>query len=470
MENTFNIKPKYGLWINGEEVESHSGKYFDVNDPSNGNFITKVAEGDEIDIDRAVKNCREAFEDGRWSNMTPRERCRILMKAAQILRDRLDYIIELEVRSTGRAIREMKAQLPRIPEWLEYFGALSQTCEGGVTNVQGPLFNYYKYIPLGVCGLITPWNHPLLIAVKKVAPAIAAGNCVVVKPSELAPVTVIELARILGEAGVPPGVINVVTGFGSTAGKALSEHTGIDKLDITGGTPTGRIVCSNAGKNLIPVTAELGGKAPLIVFEDSDIDEAVNAAAFAAFIATGQTCVAATRLLVHESILDKVKEKFVLKAKSIRMGPPMDLSTQLGPVISKSQRDRIIDFVERANKEGATILYGGDIPSDESLKSGFYYMPTLISNVTPDMNVVKEEVFGPVVVILSFKDEEEAIKLANDSPYGLGAAIWTKDIKRAHRVIGKIRAGIIWVNDYHKNDPSSPWGGMKGNLIKKKIG
>jgi len=378
-----------------------------------------------------------------------------------------------------------------------------QTVEGGVTPFAGDFLNYYRRIPLGVVGQITPWNHPLLIAMKKIAPALAAGNSIVVKPSELAPVAVIELGRILSEvsifqfkfccpclnirdmqAGVPPGVVNIVPGFGATAGKALAEHPKLAKVDVTGGTVTGRAIAAAAGRNLIPVTAELGGKAPMIVFDDTDVDDAVNAAAFATFIATGQTCIAATRLLVHERIIEDFKVRFCvlfhlvlatlltakttqakLKAKleGLKLGDPMDPSTQIGPVISPLQLKRVEDFVEGALKEGATILCGGARPTNlpDSLKAGNYYLPTVIVDVKPDMNVVREEVFGPVTVVLPFKDEQEAIRLCNDSPYGLAAGIFTNDVKRAHRVARQLRVGIIWINDWHKNDPSSPWGGMK---------
>eukprot|EP01101_Sappina_pedata_P005416 TRINITY_DN2471_c0_g1_i2.p1 TRINITY_DN2471_c0_g1~~TRINITY_DN2471_c0_g1_i2.p1 ORF type:complete len:410 (+),score=147.06 TRINITY_DN2471_c0_g1_i2:53-1282(+) len=341
MTSSLADKKIFGLWINGAERPSISGRTIPIEDPSTTEIFGHVAEAAEEDVKLAIKNADEVFQSGIWSQSNPKDRANVLFAAARILRERLNEIIDIEVRSIGRPIREMKAQITRLPEWLEYFGSLCMTFEGGVTGFTGNFLNYYRRVPLGVVGQITPWNHPLLIAVKKAAPAIAAGNSVVIKPSELAPISVLVLGEIFSQAGLPAGVLNVVPGYGATAGRALSESPLICKIDLTGGTPTGRIVGASAGRNLAAVTSELGGKAPFIVFDDADLIGSVNMAAFAAFIATGQTCVAATRILVHKSVFAKFQELFVEKIKAIRVGDPKDACCQLGPLISKDQRDRV---------------------------------------------------------------------------------------------------------------------------------
>eukprot|EP00742_Colponemidia_sp_Colp-10_P004301 GILJ01004588.1.p1 GENE.GILJ01004588.1~~GILJ01004588.1.p1 ORF type:complete len:460 (-),score=62.85 GILJ01004588.1:52-1248(-) len=364
----------------------------------------------------------------------------------------------------------MNAQLGRLPEWLEYFGSLIRTQEGSVPPFFGPYVNYVRRIPLGVVGQITPWNHPLLIAIKKISPALAAGNSIVVKPSELAPAAVIEFAKILTEAGLPNGVLNVVTGLGAVSGKALAEHPNLAKIDLTGGTETGRAVAAAAGKNLVSVIAELGGKAPVIVFEDADIEQAINGAAFATFIASGQTCVMGARLLIHKSIYSKFMDQYLRKVKSIRVGPPSDPTTQMGPVVSKSQLNRVEHFMRIAEQEGAKVLFGGKRATGSHLNpNGFYFEPTVLE-VTPTMTVAREEIFGPVVVTMPFEDESDAIRLANDSPYGLAASVWTQNIKRGHRVAESLDVGLVWLNDHHRNDPSSPWGGMKDSGMGRENG
>ncbi|GAB9465895.1 Betaine aldehyde dehydrogenase [Globisporangium polare] len=461
-------RKEYGLFIDGKQIPSSvAGSRMAVENPATTKPLAWIAEATKEDVELAVASGRAAFESGVWSRASTTERSRVLHDIAAALRARIPEFAEKESLQTGRPIREMRAQLTRIPEWFEYFAALIRTSEGTVPPFSGAYVNYVQRVPLGVVGQITPWNHPLLIAVKKIAPALAAGNSVVVKPSELAPITVVELAELCHNAGLPAGVLNCVPGLGGVAGAALVSNSSIKKIDFTGGTATGRAVAAAAGHNLASSTMELGGKAPLVIFDDVDIEEVVNGAAFACFIASGQTCVTGARLIVHEKIFDEFVDRLVAKVRSIRLGDPMSDSTQMGTVISKEHLLRIHGMVERAKAQGATVRCGGK--RAEGLE-GYFYEPTVLSNVTPDMEIVKEEVFGPVVSAYSFKDEAEAIQLANDSQYGLGAAVWTTDIKRAHRVAHYLDAGIIWLNDHHRNDPSSPWGGMKNSGIGRENG
>jgi acyl-CoA reductase-like NAD-dependent aldehyde dehydrogenase len=449
--------------IDGQEVAARDGATFAVTNPYTGEHIYDVASGTAEDVDRAMVAARAAFDDGRWRSIPARERARVLNKAAALLAERIDEYARIETLQIGRTLREMRAQLKRLPEWLEYFGAVAQTSEGSSPDFGADHLNVVRRVPLGVVGIITPWNHPLLITMKKVSVALAAGNSLVIKPSELGPVVPVLFARLLEEAGVPAGVVNVVTGLGRTAGKALSEHPGLAKIDVTGGTETGRTIAAIAGRSLIPITAELGGKAPVLIFDDVDVDRAVAGALFASFIATGQTCVQGARILVARSIYEPVVAALAERTKALRLGDPLDLETQIGPLVSQAQREKAADAVDRARAQGARVLAGGRIPEGEAFARGWFYEPTLIADVTPEHDLWYEEVFGPVTFVTAFDDEDDAIRQANDSEFGLAASVWTQNIGRALRVSERLEIGIVWVNDHHRIDPASPWGGFKAS-------
>jgi len=467
--NKYRIKDYYGFWLNGEERDTVNS--MEVENPATGEIISRVASCSKEDVNEAVASSSKAF--ALWSKMHASERGRILNKAAAIMRDRIDSLAEMETLQTGRCLREYKAQLSRVPEWLEYHAALGLTMEG-----QSPPFTdedhlaYVKRVPLGVCALITPWNHPLLIANKKISVALAAGNTVVVKPPSPAPCSVIELARILTDAGAPPGVINVVPGAGRDTGPPLITHKDIVKVDLTGGTETGYTIGEMAGRNAKHYCAELGGNAPVVVFDDCDIEQAINGVAFAAFVASGQTCVSGKRVLIQRGVYEEIVNGLVNKANSILLGNPMNMDTQMGPIVSRSQWELVSSQVQAGVNEGAVIIAGGKKPSLErcSLIDGHFYEPTILADVKPEMSCFQDEIFGPVITVMPFEDENEALKLANDSRFGLGCSIWTKDIGKAHRVARDTRAGVIWINAHHRNSPDTPWGGFKESGIGRENG
>lgn len=455
---------KIDMFINGQNSPAGTGRYFPVINPFTKEVVAEVAEGDESDVERAVEAAVHAFQHTDWAE-NKEYRYQVLNRLASLLREALPELVELESMMTGRPIREMKAQLARLPEWYEYFASVLKTLEDTVPPFGGQYVNYTKRIPLGVVALVTPWNHPLLILTKKLAPALAAGNAVVVKPSENTPVTTFFLAEIAKEAGVPDGILNIVQGFGAVVGKALCSHPKLEKIDLTGGTETGRHVAAAAGYNLAKVSAELGGKASVLVLPDADLKEAVNGATFAAFIAAGQTCVQGARILVHASMYDTFVEKFIAKTRSLVVGDPKKQETDIGPVISEKQFKRILEYVQIGIEEGATLAYGGKVPEEGEFKTGFYIEPAIFTDVDHSMRIAQEEIFGPVTCVMKYNSMEELIALANGTDMGLAMSIWSNDIRKAHGLAERLEAGIVWINDHHRIDPSSPWGGFKSSGI-----
>lgn len=448
-------------FIDGEFRRSTSAARFEIRSPASGELIGTAPDGTAQDIATAAAAAKRAVRSGVWSGLDPLERGHILRRVAEALADRLDLFATLDASVTGRPIREMRAQLSRLPEWFHHFAGIARGLEGSVPPFKGDYLNYTQISPLGVVGLITSWNHPLLIMIKKLSVALAAGNAVIVKPSELAPLSPLLFAGVATEAGLPRGVLNVVSGGGATVGRALCEAPEIAKLDLTGGTETGKVVARLAAERLIPATMELGGKAPVILFEDTPLEEAAAGATFASFIASGQTCVSGARILVHAPIYEAFLERFVERANRLRLGHPLSDDSQMGPLISERQMQRALGYIESARKEGGRIVAGGRPASlPAPLDKGYFLEPTIIADARPDMTVVREEIFGPVVCVMPFADEAEALKLANDHQFGLGASVWTRDIGRAHRVARDLNAGIVWINDHHKNDPASIWGGF----------
>ncbi|PLR79801.1 aldehyde dehydrogenase [Bacillus canaveralius] len=451
---------KINLFIGGEYRSPSTERYFQVINPATKDIVAEVAEANEQDVELAVQNALHAFTNTEWAH-DRQLRFDVLNRLSSLLRANLDELTELESVITGRPIREMKAQLLRLPEWYEYFASVLKTMENSSPPFSGSYVNYTQRLPLGVVGLITPWNHPLLILTKKLAPALAGGNAVVIKPSENAPVTPSILGDLAKQAGVPNGILNIVQGFGTVAGKALSTHPALEKIDVTGGTETGRHIASAAGFNLAKVAAELGGKASVLILPDANMEEAVNGSAFAAFIATGQTCVQGSRIFVHESQYEVFVEKLVEKTKSLTIGDPSSLETDIGPVISERQYRRILDYIQIGIEEGATVACGGE-PFEGN---GFFIQPTIFTNVRNDMRVAQEEIFGPVTCIIKYTSIEELVKQANGTDMGLAMSVWSNNIRLAHQVVNQLEAGIVWINDHHRIDPSSPWGGFKSSGI-----
>ena len=446
------------LFIGGEFVDALEGATIEVLDPYDCSVLAEVAEARSADVDRAVAAARTAFP--AWSATSAAERGRVLLRLADLVEANADELARLESRNTGHPLRDSaKLDVPRTAATFRYFGGMADKHQGSVVPVERGFLNYVEREPLGVVGQVVPWNFPLMFCGWKLGPALAAGNTAVLKPAELTPLTSLRLAELLVEAGLPPGVVNIVPGYGPVAGQHLAEHPDVAKISFTGSTAVGRRIVEASAGNLKRVQLELGGKGANVVFADADLDAALNGSAFAIFHNQGQACIAGSRLMLHEDVADAFLDGFVALARSLRLGHPLDPATEMGPLTSPAHRDRVLSYVKVAVDEGGEIVTGGQAPDDPALAAGCYVEPTVV-RAGPSDRVNQEEVFGPFVTVTTFRTDDEAIALANSTDYGLGAGLWTRDLGRAHRMARAFRSGMVWVNSYKRVDPGSPFGGV----------
>ena len=460
------------MFINGRHEEAAGGKTIDVINPATGECIATVPEGGAVDVDRAVAAARASFEKKSWRGMDPTRREKILWDLAELLVKNKEELAMLESMENGKTVREAAgADVGPAIDAFRYYAGWVRKIYGETIPVDGPFLNYTLREPVGVVGAIVPWNYPLQLAVWKVAPALACGCSVVLKPSEMTPLTALRLAEIAMEAGVPEGVLNVVTGYGWTAGDAIGRHMDIDKVSFTGSTRTGRaLLKASAESNLKRVSLELGGKSPNIIFPDCDMDAAIKAAFWGIFSNKGEICSAGSRLLLHADVHDKFLETLVSRAKRTKVGDPLDKGTTMGSQISETQMNRILGYIESGVEQGAKLLCGGARDTEGTNAKGFFVKPTVFSEVTPDMKIAQEEIFGPVLSAIRFRNMEEAVEIANGTVYGLVSAVWTKDIKLAHRMASEIKAGSVWINTYNGFDTASPFGGYKQSGFGRDLG
>jgi betaine-aldehyde dehydrogenase len=457
----------YQLYIDGQFVGNGSGKTFAVYEPSTEEVLADVIEASAVEVDLAVQAARRAFDTGSWATSTPQSRAQVLFKLAAKVREQLPVLAEIETRNTGKPIVEGEGDIEAVAEVFEYYGGLATKIPGTVNPVSANALSLSLKEPIGVAGLIVPWNYPLLMAAWKLAPALAAGCTCVLKPAEQTPLTTMMLAQWFDEVGLPPGVVNIVNGFGESCGSAIVDHPSVDKIAFTGSTEVGKIIVKRAADTLKRVTLELGGKSPNIFFADADWEASIDGALFGIFINQGEVCSAGSRILVEQKIYKPFVEAMAEKAKTIRIGAPMDRKTKLGPVVSKEQYERVQRYLAIGKGE-AKLATGGGRPA--SFDKGYYIEPTIFYDVDNSARIAREEIFGPVAAVIPFDAEADAIRIANDTPYGLAAAVWSRDIYKAFRIVKQLRAGIVWVNHMQPTCVEAPWGGYKQSGTGRELG